>query len=50
LNESDSEYSGIGLKNIKRRLDLVYPDCHELKIIDEDDVFSVYLNLPLRKE
>jgi LytS/YehU family sensor histidine kinase len=50
LNESDSEHSGIGLKNIKRRLDLVYPDCHELKIVDEDDVFSVYLNLPLRKE
>ena len=47
---TDLEHSGIGLKNIKRRLDLVYPDCHEFKIADEDDIFSVFLELPLRIE
>jgi hypothetical protein len=48
VKESDSEHSGIGLRNIKRRLDLVYTDCHEFKIIDEAEMFSVFLKLPLR--
>jgi len=48
VDGTDLEYSGIGLKNIKRRLDLVYPDCHELIIEDKDGTFSVLLKLPLR--
>jgi LytS/YehU family sensor histidine kinase len=47
-NGTDLEHSGIGLKNIKRRLDLVYPDSHELKILDKEETFSVLLELPLR--
>jgi two-component system LytT family sensor kinase len=47
-NGINLEHSGIGLKNIKRRLDLVYPDCHELLIVDNDDIFSVCLELPLK--
>jgi LytS/YehU family sensor histidine kinase len=47
LKISDTENSGIGIKNIKRRLDLVYPDCHEFKITEEEGVFSVLLELPL---
>ena len=47
-NETDLEHSGIGLKNIKRRLDLVYPDSHELKISDGKESFSVLLKLPLK--
>jgi two-component system, LytTR family, sensor kinase len=50
MRETDPEYSGIGLKNIIRRLDLLYPDCHEFKITDEDDVFSVFLELPLKHD
>jgi LytS/YehU family sensor histidine kinase len=50
VKESGLEHSGIGLENIERRLDLVYPDCHEFKIVDVDDVFSVFLELPLRIE
>ena len=50
LAEPDPEHSGIGLKNIKRRLDLVYPDCHEFKIDSNDEVFSVCLELPLKVE
>lgn len=49
-NGTGLEHSGIGLKNIKRRLDLVYPDCHEFKITDENDIFSIFLELPLRIE
>ncbi len=44
----DPEHSGIGLKNIKRRLDLVYPDCHEFIIKNKNDTFTVYVKLPLK--
>ena len=40
--------SGIGLKNVKRRLELLYPKKHEL-VIEEDEVnFSVDLHLTLK--
>jgi two-component system, LytTR family, sensor kinase len=45
--EPDPEHSGIGLKNIKRRLDLVYPDNHIFEIDDKDESFSVKVELPL---
>ncbi len=38
----------IGLKNVKKRLQLVYPDQHELNIISEPQNFTVYLNIRLR--
>jgi hypothetical protein len=44
---SDLEHSGIGLKNIQRRLDLVYPENHIFRIDDREEIFSVYLELPL---
>ncbi len=36
---------GIGLANVKRRLDLLYPDRHRLKITNEADLFKVELEL-----
>jgi two-component system, LytTR family, sensor kinase len=48
ISEPDPQHSGIGLKNIKRRLDLVYPDCHEFRIEDNDQTFTVFLELPLK--
>jgi sensor histidine kinase YesM len=41
------KYSGIGLKNVRRRLDLVYPGKYDLSIKDEEGVFEVYLDLLL---
>ncbi len=38
---------GIGLANVKRRLELLYPGKHELKIEESEDIFSVKLNLQL---
>jgi two-component system LytT family sensor kinase len=40
-------YSGIGLKNVKRRLELIYPGKHELTIQQDDDQFRVKLRLNL---
>jgi LytS/YehU family sensor histidine kinase len=38
---------GIGLSNVKRRLELLYPDRHELRIEETDKTFSVKLNLKI---
>jgi two-component system LytT family sensor kinase len=38
---------GIGLNNVKRRLALLYPEKHELKITDNDTTFKVSLVLHL---
>jgi LytS/YehU family sensor histidine kinase len=39
-NEADS---GIGLENVRKRLALLYPGKHELKISEEGSVYSVEL-------
>jgi len=40
---------GIGLKNVKRRLDLIYPAKHELMIHQNDNQFEIELRLELEK-
>jgi LytS/YehU family sensor histidine kinase len=37
----------IGLKNVTKRLELLYPGTHELSIVSESDSYSVYLSLQL---
>jgi sensor histidine kinase YesM len=41
---------GIGLENVKKRLNLVYPQRHELKILQEEEIFMVSLVLELDDE
>jgi hypothetical protein len=42
--------SGIGLRNIRQRLQLLYPNRHRLEIEAGEDVFSVRLVVPLEEE
>ena len=39
--------SGIGLNNVSRRLQLMYPGKHQLNIIDEAEFYTVNLELQL---
>ncbi len=49
-HEDDNIASGIGLQNVERRLELLYPDSHQLKIEAEDESFMVILKLQLEKK
>lgn len=40
-------HKGIGISNVKRRLELLYPNHHELQIINKDEFYSVHLKLKL---
>lgn len=36
---------GIGLKNVKRQLELIYPEKHSLDIVQKDSVFEIILKI-----
>jgi sensor histidine kinase YesM len=38
---------GIGIQNVKKRLQFLYPDKHELKLADEGDFFVASLTIKL---
>jgi hypothetical protein len=46
---SGSEKGGIGLENLKKRLDLLYPGIYRLEIKNETDRFRVELDVPLKR-
>ena len=46
VTEDTQQYKeGIGLNNVRRRLELLYPERHELKVLDSQDAFLVVLSL-----
>ena len=44
---SESSHSGIGLSNLQKRLEFIYPGKYDLKILPENDIFVVVLKLEL---
>ncbi|WP_421810570.1 sensor histidine kinase [Flagellimonas sp.] len=45
----DTVAKGIGLQNVQKRLQLLYPNKHKLEIKDENKSYDVYLRLELEK-
>ncbi len=45
--DSESKKAGIGLSNVRRRLNLTYPDSYQLKIEELDNWFCVRLKIKL---
>ncbi|MBJ2172710.1 sensor histidine kinase [Aureibaculum sp. A20] len=50
LRKKNEHNSGVGLHNIKNRLNLLYPNNHELIITDENNHFRVFLTLKLKRK
>lgn len=44
---TEKDASGIGIQNVEKRLELLYPNKHELTITNEEDVFIVNLKMEL---
>jgi LytS/YehU family sensor histidine kinase len=49
LKNTDNLSHGIGLQNVKKRLQLIYPNAHTLSIQETDSLYSVQLNIELKK-
>lgn len=47
---SDNPFHGIGITNMKRRLDFLYPSKHEYSSTEEDGVYRAYLKIDLNKD
>ena len=47
LNGKIPSSSGIGINNVRQRLDLLYKDKHDLQIREEEEVFVVDLRVQL---
>ena len=47
--DSDMQHSGIGLENVRKRLALLFPDTHKLKIEENETVFRVGLSIQKEK-
>ncbi len=45
---SESKRKGMGLENVKRRLNLLYPNSHVLEIDDKEKVYCINLSIDLK--
>lgn len=50
IKEENKPVSGIGISNVRKRLELLYPGKHELAIREEEDVFIVKLAVELERD
>ncbi|NJO91850.1 MAG: hypothetical protein HC831_24960 [Chloroflexia bacterium] len=47
--ESTIQKGGVGLENVRRRLELIYPGRHDLIISKENNIFKVALKINYSK-
>ncbi len=45
----EDQKGGIGLKNVQKRLQLLYPGKHQLKIESTEEIFTIHMQLQLEK-
>lgn len=47
--EKEKHHVSIGLANVRKRLEILYPAAYQLKIREEEEVFAVILEIDLKK-
>ncbi|WP_345955054.1 histidine kinase [Mucilaginibacter sp. PAMB04168] len=45
--DADVHHGNIGLQNVRKRLELLYPSAYQLKIMDDEDTFLIVLELTI---
>lgn len=50
VKDDNKPVSGLGISNVRKRLELLYPGLHELTIREEEDVFIVKLTVHLERD
>lgn len=50
INTSDNKAGGIGLANLKKRLEILYPDKHTIDITHTDNYFIIEVNIDLNEK
>ena len=48
IEPENSKYNGIGIENVKKRLDLIYPGTYSLEIADSEKTYKVMLHLQIK--
>lgn len=48
-DKNENIHSGIGIENVKKRLQLIYPNNFQLEILSSQNVFKVQLTINLIK-
>jgi LytS/YehU family sensor histidine kinase len=48
--QKEAEPLGIGIKNVEKRLNLLYPDKHDFFITNDEEVFIVNLKIELEQK
>jgi two-component system LytT family sensor kinase len=49
-SNTDNLSRGIGLENVKKRLELLYPETHQLTIKEEAEMYEVHLSMNLNEQ
>ena len=47
--DQEKNHSSIGLANVRKRLEILYPSAHQLRILEEEDIYAVILEINLDK-
>ena len=49
VEKQETTFGGLGMENVRKRLQLLYPETHDLKIVEENEIYVVKLELVLSK-
>lgn len=49
VGKQETTFGGLGMDNVRKRLQILYPETHSLKVVEENEIYVVKLELVLSK-